>query len=801
MKIRSTLLIGLAAIWFLPTLAQTPPPEKLILKGVVIDSLSQKSVEFVTVTLKNQNKQAAVSTLTKTGGLFTLEKLAPGKYTLFLVSIGYTTKLIAVDLSGKTGMVNMGSIVFKSHNKQLNDVTISGNKPIIRQEADRLVYDLQADPESKVYSVLEMMRKVPMLSLDGDDNILLKGNANYKILINGKPSSMVARNPADVLRSMPASTIDRIEVITTPPAKYDAEGLTGIINIITHKAIDNGYNGSVNLNGRFPVGGPGAGGNFTMKQGKFGLFVQGGASIYNTPQAASSASRVTTGADATYLNQNGTQASNSRSGYLGTELSYELDTLNLISGNFNINGNRSTRNGDQISVLNDQTGTLQGYGLSNANNGTGNGMDASLNYQHGFKANKAQVLTFSYRYLRSEDIQFASLDITDPVNYTQPDYHQNNDAHSTEQTAQIDYIHPIKKLTIEMGIKGIWRNNQSDFDYQSQGITGAFLSDPLRSNIFDNKQSIYCAYNSYQYTLQKWDVKTGVRLEETDFNGGVIDRNYFNVITSVSLGRKFKNNTGINFGFSQRIQRPGISQLNPFVDRSNPNFYVSGNPNLNPMLANNYSVGFNSSKKIPINLMLTYSTFRNLIMPGVTYDSISHVTTSSLQNTGRAQLLGLNLNVNYDITPKWNSSLNANVAHGHVTGIVNGVMLENQGFMESASLSTGYKFDHGLRVNANFNMNGPDLSLQGTSSWNLSSSLSVNKDIVKNKLSFSFAANNPFAKFRNYRREFFGPDFYQTSTKQNYYRGFNCSLNYRFGKLKDNLKKAKKGIQNDDVTN
>jgi len=799
MKIRSTFLSLILTACFLPAVAQTA----LTLKGSVADSSSHKPVEFVTLTLKNEAKQPVKSTLTKTGGGFSFEKLVPGKYLLVLISVGYNTKQIAVNLPDNGNKVtDLGAIAFSPNTKQLKAVSITADKPIISQEADRLVYDLQADPESKVYSVLEMMRKVPMLSLDGDDNILLKGNANYKILINGKPSSMVARNPKDILRGMPASTIDRIEVITTPPAKYDAEGLVGIINIITHKNIDNGYNGSVNISGRFPVGGPGAGGSFTFKQGKFGLFVQGGGSIYNAPISGSSSSRVTTGTDATSLTQNGTQSSDSRNGYFGTELSYEIDTLNLISGNFNINGNTSYRTGDQSSLLNGQTTVLQGYNLGNINNGTGNGTDAAINYQRGFKRNKSQLLTFSYRYLQFRDVQFGSLDVWNQVNYTLPDYHQNNNANSTEQTAQIDYAQPLsKKLNMELGVKAIWRNNTSDFEYQSQATSGEFITDPLRSNLFDNRQNIYGAYNSYQYTLKSWDFKAGVRVEETSFNGAGIDRDYFNIVPSLSVNRKFKNNTGINFGFSRRIQRPGISQLNPFVDRSNPNFYNSGNPGLNPTRVNNYSVGFNSSKKLSININLGYLTFYDLIMPGVIYDAVTHVSTSTLQNTGKAQLYMSSLNINYDFTKKWNMSMNGNIAHGHVTAVVNGVPLENQGFMEQGYFSTGYRFTSGMRINASMNVNGPDLSLQGTSNWRINSSLSLNKDLVKNKLSFSFATNNPFAKFRNYTREFFGPGFDQFSTSQNFYRSFNCSLNYRFGKLKDNLKKAKKGIQNDDVAN
>ena len=163
--------------------------------------------------------------------------------------------------------------------KQLKGITITGLRPVIKREIDGISYDVTADPESVALNVLDMMRKVPLLSVDASDNIKLKGSGNYKILINGKESALVAKNPSDVLKAMPATNIERIEVITTPPAKYDAEGLAGIINIITKKNIDQGYN--IGINGRYnTVWGPGINLNGTLKQGKFGLSAFAGYNVH-----------------------------------------------------------------------------------------------------------------------------------------------------------------------------------------------------------------------------------------------------------------------------------------------------------------------------------------------------------------------------------------------------------------------------------------------------------------------------------------------------------------------------------------
>jgi ferric enterobactin receptor len=273
----------------------------------------------------------------------------------------------------------------------LKEVTITAERPIIRQKADRIIYDLKADPESKGNNMLSMMRKIPYLSLDGDDNLLLKGNSSFKVLINGKPSGSLESNLKAVLKSIPASTIERIEVITTPPSKYDAEGLAGIINIITSKKINDGINGSVNINESLPAGGPGVGASVTAKKGKFGISAFGGASINNSPQTTNS--RKTVDTDGTILAQNGYQRSNNKTAYFGTGLSLQVDTLNLLTAQFNYNGSCAIDHNGQNSLLTGDN-KLEQYIFQNNNKATSHGIDAGINYELGLKALKTGCLLF-----------------------------------------------------------------------------------------------------------------------------------------------------------------------------------------------------------------------------------------------------------------------------------------------------------------------------------------------------------------------------------------------------------------------
>ncbi|MXV50939.1 TonB-dependent receptor [Pedobacter sp. HMF7647] len=778
------------------------------IKGVVADSASKKSLDFVTISLKKEN-QPFKTTLSKTDGTFNFNQLSNANYSVAVVAVGYTSKSVSIDLkNAEQGVINLGKIYLATESKSLKEVAVNAQRPVIKQEVDRIAYDVQADVESKSLNVLDMMRKVPMLSLDGDDNIQLQGKSNYKILINGKPSSMVAKNPKDVLKAMPASSIQKIEVITTPPAKYDSEGLAGIINIITNKKIDNGYNGNVNLRENFPVGGPGGGMSFTVKQGKFGASGYGGIGVWKQPQQPSSSTRLTTDTLPSALLQNGSRSFKNQFGYIGTELSYEIDTLNLLTAEINLNKGNFNSDGNQLSRLNyldNADRIIQGYNLESDSKQNWRGTDLSLNYQLGFKNKKDRLLTFSYKYSREGEGQNDNMNVSDCISCGLPSYTQANDGSSTEQTIQADYVHPVKKLNIEAGLKGILRNSKSDFEYSGlDSASGQYIIVPGLSNKYTNKQNILGAYNSYTYNLKDWGFKAGLRIEETIVNANFIstqsnvDQNYFNFIPSISVSRKFKNSMSVNTGFTQRIQRPNIYNLNPFVDRSNPNFQSGGNPNLDAVVNNNFQLGFSSFKKGSINLNLNYSFANNTIQRVSLYDPETRVTNSTYQNIGKDKSLGGNLSVNYPLTKNWNVNLGGNLQYAWLQGIINGELLKNEGLNGYLYGNTGYKIKQGFNLNASFSYGSPNVMLQGKSSSYFYTSVTVTKDIIKDKLSFSAGMNNPFTKYRNYNVTTAGSDFSQTNFSQMYWRSYRFNINYKFGKLQGDIKKNQRKINNDD---
>ena len=541
--------------------------------------------------------------------------------------------------------------------KQLKEVTVTALRPVIKRQIDGISYDVTADPESPALTALDMMRKVPLLTVDASDNIKLKGNSNYKILINGKESALVAKNPSDVLRAMPATNIERIEVITTPPAKYDAEGLAGIINIITKKNIDEGYN--IGINGRYnSVWGPGMNLNATLKQGKFGLSGYAGGNVRGN-HTGDFGNTQTFFADNSTLSQTGVNTFSGNNRYGDIELSYEIDSLNLLTGSLEFYHGKRNQSSNQLSNMFDSNGvTNQKYNLLNSGYNIFEGMDAAVNYQLGFKKDKNRLLTLSYKYSYSPNKQYNDNIFSDTINYDLANYRQYNSAGNKEHTLQLDYAQPFKKLTLEAGGKAIFRNNFSDFQTNNYNdTTQKYELNRVQSNDFNYRQNIYSLYNSYQYKWEKWTVKGGLRIERTTVDadfisvGSSVKQDYNNFIPSISVQTNLKTSS-ITFGYTDRISRPGIYQLNPFIDKSNPQFINTGNPNLKPELNHTFELDYSNFSKGSINIGLSYAFSSNSIqnVTSLEINPNDTVTLTTYQNLGSNSRLGLNINTNFPIT-------------------------------------------------------------------------------------------------------------------------------------------------------
>ncbi|MBS7566758.1 TonB-dependent receptor [Mucilaginibacter sp. Bleaf8] len=784
-------------------------PAAMTVKGIVIDSAKNQPLSYATIALVDAVTNITIkSTFSKDDGSFSINGPAIKPYKLAVVNVGYGNKVI--NISNPKATTDLGKLYLSPSLNQLKEVSVVTVKPLMKREVDRMSYDVQADPDSKVITVLDMMRKVPLLSVDGNDNIKLQGNTNYKILINGKESALIARNPADVFKSMPASNIQKIEVITTPPAKYDAEGIAGIINIITKKNMEQGYNGSVNA--RYStIWGSGGNLNLTVKQGRFGL--AGYAGYYTQGRLNNAYSSINESRNSlnendpafasSYLTQQGNTARKGNNAYGSTELTYEADSLNLFTGTVEFYRVKNFVDRDLISNLisSDVTGN-NSYQSYNTNNNGYRGLSAGLNYQLGFKRNKEQLLTASYKFNASKNDQFNNSKFIERVNYNFPNYQQFNKSGSNEHTLQLDYVQPLKKLNLEGGAKAIFRNNFSDSRNETfDKATNQYILIPEQTDNFDYQQNVYSLYNSYQYKFNdKWIAKGGLRFEYTTVNANnAINQRYSNLVPSVSVQRSFKSSS-VNLGYSDRIQRPGIWQLNPFINTQNPNMIYVGNPDLRPVVSHNVELTYSTFKKGSINVGLNYKFANNTVENITIIDPLTAVSTSTYQNVGANKRLGMDLNVNYPVTSKLNVNVNSQLVHVWLKGYVNGQFFNAKGYQGHTFAGATYNFDKGYRAGLNFDYDSRYVMLQGRDNYWVGYSASISKEFLNKKATIALYANTPFQKFRKIDNTIRTPTSYQFTVFENNARNFNVSFNYKFGKLSGELKKNQRGIKNDDVS-
>ena len=375
--LRVTVLIFAAAL--LNQLQAQDQSTTQMISGLIKDSLSKEPLAFATIAVFTKTNTPDTVLSCNEQGLFTVTLPPAGRLTF--TATGYHPKTMTAD---SLAFLPERVIYLKAQVQELKGVTVTSTKPLIRREVDKLIYNMEADPESKFRNTLDILKKVPFLSVTAQGNLLFKGNSSYRILINGKPSGMMDNNPSEVLKSLPASTIQDIEVYTTPPSKYDAEGLAGIINIITTKKIGEGYKGTLNLNESTPTGGPGGGFSFTATHKKFGVELYGGANATHNPAVQTGITRTTSGEEPARLMVSGSGKNNNNGRYIGSQFSYEIDSLQLITAQLNANGFYSKGQVSRFSMLQDAATLLQQFRQQNTARGKNNGFDGSLNYQLGF---------------------------------------------------------------------------------------------------------------------------------------------------------------------------------------------------------------------------------------------------------------------------------------------------------------------------------------------------------------------------------------------------------------------------------
>lgn len=810
-KLCSLFLLLLIA---LPVCAQADKNESFVVKGQVVDSLTNETVPYATLSIALASApQKAIKLLAcDTDGKFQTPLTATGKYILSMQSIGKSPAKKTFTLTDKAKTMDLGKLYMQEDNQRLGEVTVTAQKPLVKVEIDKLTYSLEDDPEAQTSTTLDMLRKVPMITVDGEDKIQLKGSTNFKIYMNGKPSNLLSNNPSDVLKSMPANSVKNIEVITDPGAKYDAEGIGGIINIITTKNALQGYTGTVRLSGS-TLGRFGGGGYVSAKIGKVGLTANYNYnredSPWNESESVRENLRTDNGKGEQFLNQYGRSKNKGpfQFGYL--EGSYEIDSLNLISVGANLfRGKMKTISEYDVNSLDREGNILEHYKRNSTSEPTFGSTDINVDYQHSTQK-KDEMLTLSYRFSNSPNDNDGYTDIINITGFKDSRRWNINDASTNEHTAQVDYTTPTwKDQTFETGAKYIFRQSNSETLSQLYNDSIKNWVDISANNSdFKHTQHIYSGYLGYVIKLEKFGFKAGVRAEGTALDvkyaraaESNFDTHYFDIVPNGTVSYQINMAQQIRLGYNMRIQRPGIWYLNPYVDNIDPKNISYGNPNLDSEKSNNINLNYSMfSQKFSVNASASYTFVNNSIEQYTFIDeaTLPNVTQTTYGNVGKKQQTGMFLYGSWNPIPLIRIFMNGGLDYVDLKSEL--MNLRNSGFSGRIFAGSQLTFPKDFRVDLHGGYFSPGIELQGKRSAFHFVGVNVNKSFLDKKLTVSLSCQSPFWKTMKMENTTFDPMFHKRTVDYRSMRDFRISLSYRFGTLKDSIKKVKRGISNDDM--
>lgn len=793
--------------------AQKSPQGQFLVKGILVDSLSNEGEPYSTIriSLKNNPAKPVKLAVTDTNGKFSERIVSPGTYLISFSSIGKhpVQKEFTVSEAKKTA--DLGKVLISEAAEMLKGVEVVAQKPLVKAEIDKVTYSIEDDPDSKTNSTLEMLRKVPLVTVDGEDKIQVNGSSNFKVHVNGKPNNMMSNNPTEVLKSLPANSVKSIEVITDPGSKYDAEGVGGILNIITTGGGMEGY--TVTLNGGVSNRGYNASGYGTVQVGKFTVTGNYAYNHNNSPRSYSSSGREDFTSDKyKYLNSNSSSKSKGNFQYGSMEGSFEIDTLNLITFSMNMFGGKFNNNGwGSTSMLNSKKEHAYSYNTLNRNESGWSSIGANFDYQRSFKK-KGEFLTFSYRYSGSPDNSEAYTEYDEVKDYPYDmdflrDQHYDNDARTDEHTFQLDYTNPItKQHKIDAGVKYILRNNKSDSKYYKADDDGQYELDKDLTSKFEQKQDILAAYADYQLKLGKFGGKAGLRFEHTIMDVEYkympdrdFDSSFDDLVPSASFTYQLAPTKTLRANYNMRISRPSIWYLNPFRNTSNPTNISYGNPDLDSEKSHSVGLTFSSfSQKFNVNLSMNYSFVNNGIERySFVKDGIQENTYGNIGHTNRTRL---SLWMNWNPGSKTRLSINASGSYADYKSEEQDLHARNHGFQGNFFGNVQQTLPWELRFSMYGGGGTPNISLQGKGSSYNYYGLGLSRSFLKEKrLTVSVNASNVFSKFNTYTDNTTTSTFHSWSENKYPSRYYGFNISWRFGELKAQVKKAARSINNDDL--
>jgi outer membrane receptor protein involved in Fe transport len=803
--------------------------------GTLIDSVSKSPLGYASVSILRATGTAPINgVLTDEKGNFKIEGLHPGSYKLRITYVGYPDKFVTgVVTTDSKPDKNMGVIVVAPSAKALKGVEVTGTAALIENKIDKIVYNAEKDLTATGGNATDVLQKVPLVAVDINGNVSLRGDQNVRVLINGKPSGATSASLSDVLKTIPADQIKSIEVITSPSAKYDAEGSAGIINIITKQKNMSGISGSVSggigtrqNNGNFNLNynknrfsfSMNAGGNYTWPQTSLTGF-------FNDIQPNDTVHTSTTSKGTNYVKRYGSIGNASAN--------YDFNAFNSLHTNIRLNkGGFNTVADNQSAftnllpthhdtLVNDLSHQYSSHGLGHNSFG---GFDWNVDYTHKFHK-EGEELDISTQWSHSRTV-------TDFKNYYSetaqlPNSKANIDGLNNEYTLQVDYTLPINKVfKLEAGGKQILRRlvgTQDAYNYDATaGSPDGFIYDNVNSAVYDYNQDVTAGYGVLTITLPKgYSILAGLRDEITNISGKPetvstdttlrpFSNNYNTFIPSLTIQKKLSSTQTIKLAYSKRITRPSLTFLNPYDNKTNILAQTQGNPRLAPEVSQTLEFDYVTFIKSSVINMSVYYKHTGGLIESIAEPTLIQVDANTAQPGTLTTYHNIGNNNSFggsffgSVSPIKNVTIRANVnAYTYKPDpsgsflrdqTQNGTYMQYNGFaMAEWDLKSGFiaqVFTFGSSPRRTIQGTNPSFSILG---------MGVRQQFMKKKASLGINVLEPFNKYKNFNSNLSSPGFVQNSTFQFPFRSVGLTFQYSFGKTTFSNPAQKKGINNDDI--
>ncbi len=774
--------------------------------GEVTDSLTAKPLAYAMIAVLKEGKPVNGS-LTDQNGNFRISNLPDGVYTLSVKYLGYKDFSIAGIRVKEANVHNVGNLHLSSDNARLKGVTIVSKQNTIENRIDMIVYHADKDITSQSGVATDVLRKVPMVSVDVDGNVSIEGNSSIRVLINGKPSTMFGSNLTEALQSIPASQIKAVEVITLPGAKYDAQGSGGILNIILKNNKAKGWSGNINgtLGSRLENGGI----QLNYHKNNFGVNASFDGHSMLKSSTISTLGRHdfdSSGAPLDHMLQAG-QGNITRGGYdVRMGFNWDITPNDNLTGSMDYDHFSMHSNNTMDQTIHYLTKPISSSLYQHRISGNVYGEHSSeydLAYQHKFKR-KGQELDALATYNPGHHTMNYFLQPFDSGgNIMNGAARSFNPGTDNESIFSVDYTQPVSKVTtLEAGVKGTFDYVASKTDYYGL-VTGSnsYVQDPFRSQQFNYHQSVLAGYVSAITNLLHFlDMEAGVRYEATElkstFSAGnpVIFPNYSTFVPSLIFSHTFKQHQMLKLGYSKRIERPEFRDLNPAINASDPTNIQVGNPSLGPEIHDRIELGYSFyiRKKAMTNITLYYNHSAHDIQPYTCFfpfytvgdTTYKNVAVSTRENIGTEKNIGFNIFSSYSLNNKLDFRTNIFVFDKYITNrFVSGNHRNSLDYR--INLNVSYQWSPKYEGEFFGMFHSKRNEVQGYYPSFYYYTLAFKRLLFNNKGSIGISLANFFTKYLDQTENITGPFFSYQSKRLIPYRSVGITFSYRFGKMDD----------------